>query len=110
MKLTLDSIANAMQGNDFWLNPLSDNAQIIAEATKRHYLKRLSWTQVQWTEEGLKRARQELAEPKTIAIDDVKLLVRRAWADLAAGGEAGSPFNAGLMSLQDEILARLAKL
>ena len=117
MKLTLDSIQKAMtcpypaKGDEFYLDPKGENAQIIDEAARRGYIRRYSTTQVEWTEEGLKRARQELAEPKTVAIDEVKLLlVRRAWADLAAGGEAGSPFNAGLMSLQDEILARLAKL
>ena len=66
MKLTIDSIQNAMtytypaKGDEFWLDPKGEKARIVEEATKKGYLRRFSHTQVEWTEEGLKKARQEL--------------------------------------------------
>lgn len=111
MKLTIDSIQKAMtsifpyKGDEFWLDPKGEKAQIVEEATRRGYLKRLSHTQIQWTEEGLKRARQELTEP--IAITDVQKLIRETCNDLSRNDlESLGAF----IAFRDEILARLAKL
>jgi hypothetical protein len=66
MKLTIESIQKAMtstyphKGDEFWLDPKGENAQIVNEATRRGYLRRFSWTQVRWAEEGLAKARREL--------------------------------------------------
>ena len=65
MKLTPELIQNAMQGNDFWLKPGSDSAKIVDEATKRGYVRRYSHTQVEWTDAGLAKAREELEQGRT---------------------------------------------
>lgn len=60
--LIIESITEAMKGNDFWLNPASEKAWIVNEAVQRGYIRRPSTTQVEWTEEGLAKARRELEE------------------------------------------------
>lgn len=58
--LTVETITEAMKGNDFWMNGESDAAKVVAEAARRGFIKRLSHTQAQWTEAGLTKARAEL--------------------------------------------------
>lgn len=62
--LTVTLINEAMKGNAFWLDSTSREAWIIARATTLGYVKRLSHTQVQWTDEGLAKARRELEEER----------------------------------------------
>lgn len=50
-----------MTDNAFWLDRASDAARIVEEATARGFIRRISWTQVEWSEEGLAKARVELA-------------------------------------------------
>lgn len=67
--LTVQTIDDAMKGNAFWLEPNSDAARIVIAATRAGYVKRLSHTQVQWTEEGLARARAELSAAPVVEND-----------------------------------------
>ena len=89
MKLTVRSIQEAItynypaKGDEFWIDPKGEKARIVEEATRRGYLRRYSTSQVEWTEEGLKRARQELAEPRTITITDIQKLIRETCNDLS---------------------------
>jgi hypothetical protein len=113
MKLTIDSIQKAMTNTspygsrEFWLDPKGESAQIVEEATRRGYIRRYSTTQVEWTEEGLKRARQELAESKTIAVEDLKRLLCKTCGDLSRNDLKSL---GAFIVFRDEILARLAKL
>ena len=59
--LTIENINNAIKDgfNDcFHLNP--EKLSIVERATKLGYIQGLSHTQVEWTEQGLKRAQIEL--------------------------------------------------
>jgi hypothetical protein len=67
--LTINTIDAAMKGNAFWLKGDSEAGRIVREATARGFVRRLSHTQVQWTEAGLEKARAELAESTTAPID-----------------------------------------
>lgn len=62
MPLTITTIDAAMKGNDFWLKGASEARRIVREATARGFIRRLSHTQVEWSEAGLAKARTELAE------------------------------------------------
>lgn len=59
-RLTIDSISKAMLGYTFWLDPNSDEAKIVNEATKRGYVRRWSHTQIEWTWDGFAKADSEL--------------------------------------------------
>lgn len=54
IKLSSLRISDALRGNDFWMKPDSRDAKIINEATKLGYVRRLSHTQAEWTDEGAK--------------------------------------------------------
>lgn len=58
MKLTVNTIDDAMRGNAFWLNPNSEAAAIVEEAARLGYIRRISHTQVEWKEEGIEAARR----------------------------------------------------
>jgi hypothetical protein len=66
MTLTVENIQNALlsspyrnpKGNYFHMDP--ELTQIIQEATKRGYVRRISHTQAEWIEEGLEKAIKEL--------------------------------------------------
>jgi hypothetical protein len=60
--LSVTLIDNAMKGNDFWLKPDSLSACIVAHATRAGYVRRISHTQIEWTHEGLAKARAEIKE------------------------------------------------
>lgn len=79
--LTVAVIGEAMKGNAFWLDSMSREAWIVNRATTLGYVKRLSHTQVQWTDEGLAKARRELEEgTPTYAY---------AWGEIVAGVATG---------------------
>lgn len=54
IKLSSLKISDALKGSDFWMKPDSRDAKIINEATKLGYVRRLSHTQAEWTDEGAK--------------------------------------------------------
>ncbi|WP_148289383.1 hypothetical protein [Fibrella aestuarina] len=58
INLTIEQIDNALKGM-FFLN--TEAVALLAEAQRREYVVILSATQAQWTDEGLKKARTELA-------------------------------------------------
>lgn len=60
--LTINTIDAAMKGNDFWLKGDSEAGRIVREATARGFIRRISHTQVEWSEAGLAKARAELGQ------------------------------------------------
>lgn len=76
--LTVTSVDEAMKGNDFWLHPTSDAARIVEDATRRGFIRRMSHTQVEWTEVGLAKARAELPAAICEVCLRTALLVERA--------------------------------
>lgn len=50
--LTVESIHNSIQGNNFWLKPDSKEAKIVNQAIKEGYLRRTSHTQVEWKDQA----------------------------------------------------------
>ena len=64
MTLSIEGIQKALNAPFFFLNPLL--LAIIEEATKKGYLLRISHTQAQWSDEGLEKARVELAEKEPV--------------------------------------------
>lgn len=55
MELTLTNIQNALKGNQFWMNPNSEEAKIINEATKEGFVNINSHTQAEWNSNGYGR-------------------------------------------------------
>lgn len=52
--INVSAIQQALNGNDFWLHPESEDAKIIDEAVKWGYVRRPSHTQAYWTDKGSK--------------------------------------------------------
>lgn len=53
--MTIRQIQQAMETSNFWLHAESRDANIINEAVCRGYVRRISHTQVEWTDEGLRK-------------------------------------------------------
>lgn len=66
--LTVESIDQALK-SDFYHN--TESMAIVDAATKAGYVIRLSATQAQWSEEGLKRAQMELKGDKVYTREEV---------------------------------------
>lgn len=100
--LTVETITEAMKGNGFWLDGESDAAKVVAEATRRGFIKRLSHTQAQWTEAGLAKARAELgcAAPAVPAVlpksDTARRYAEKTQATLKALAENEDAHTAAL--------------
>lgn len=83
--LTINTISEAMKGNAFWLDAGSDAARIVAEATRRGFIRRASHTQVEWTDAGLEKARAELATPaaaKALVTLNIATALKEAGVDV----------------------------
>lgn len=95
--LTIEAIDQAMKGNTWWTRPKSEEAKIVLEAVTLGYVKRLSHTQVQWTEEGLAKAKRELSPkestPAPLASNELGRFLARQWrlarTDAARAGLVG---------------------
>lgn len=65
--LTVKAISAAMIGNDWWLFPKGPEAQIVRRALEAGFLRQFAYTQIEWTKEGLAKARAleaaEVAHP-----------------------------------------------
>lgn len=55
----INSIQMALSQHYFWMYPNSIDAKIIEKATKEGLVNRISHTQAEWDEEGLKRLTDE---------------------------------------------------
>lgn len=69
-QFTPDRVQDALNGSDFWLHQDCIEALIIQKATEAGYIRRISHTQAEWTDEGEKWFKEVAAE--TTRIEKIK--------------------------------------
>lgn len=78
IQLSLSNIDNALKSNEPYFHMNETMLAIIEEATESGYVRRLSHTQAEWTEDGLKRARTELIANEINLVEELMLNAKLA--------------------------------